>query len=329
MILSNLLKALAISTFAVVTNAAVNQLEEVVDFGINPTGVQMFVYKPTKIIHRPPLIVAIHYCTGTAQAYFDYTEYANFADKYGYYVVYPDAPDPGGCWDVNTNATLTHNGGGDSIAIASMIKYSIANYGVDPQRVYVTGTSSGAMMTNVLAGAYPDLFQAGAAFAGVPYACFAGPYAWNSDCSTGSISKTPQEWGDLVRGGDPGYKGPRPKMQIWQGTLDVGLDYKNFQQGINQWTNVFGYSTTPVQTIDNSPLTNWTRYIFGPKFQAISALGVDHNIPVQATDVLEWFGIIKPQPRWTQCGGRFWQGETICEEPYTCKVVNDYFSQCT
>jgi len=194
MVLSRLLKVFTFSALAAVANAAAGQIQEVTNFGTNPTGVQMFVYKPANVATKPPLIVAIHYCTGTAQAYFAGTQYATLADTYGYIVVYPDAPDPGGCWYVHSNATLTHNGGGDSIAIASMIKYSIANYGVDPNRVFVTGTSSGAMMTNVLAGAYPDLFQAGAAFAGVPYGCFAGPDAWSTACATGTISKTPQEW---------------------------------------------------------------------------------------------------------------------------------------
>ena len=42
-----------------------------------------------------------------------------------------------------------------------------------PDRVYVTGASSGGMMTNVLLGDYPDVFKAGAAFMGVPFGCFA------------------------------------------------------------------------------------------------------------------------------------------------------------
>ncbi|KAF8071627.1 acetyl xylan esterase [Lyophyllum atratum] len=307
MFFPSLLSALTVAGLAVVTNAAAGQLQQVTNFGTNPTGVQMFVYRPANVAATPDLIVAIHYCTGTAQAYFDGTEYANLADRYGFMVIYPDAPDPGGCWDVHTTETLTHNAGGDSLAIASMIRYAISTYKVNPGRVFVTGTSSGAMMTNVLAGAYPDLFQAGAAFAGVPYACFAGPDLWNTACATGSLNKTAQQWGDLVRSGYPGYTGPRPKMQIWQGTLDTGLDYKNFAEGIKQWTNVFGYSTTPVSTQQNSPRSNWTRTTYGSKFQAISASGVDHNIPVQANDVLAWFGIPTPAPaqqtHWGQCGG--------------------------
>ena len=50
-----------------------------------------------------------------------------------------------------------------------MVKYVESHYGGDPNRVYATGHSSGGMMTNVLLGAYPDVFKAGAAFAGVPF----------------------------------------------------------------------------------------------------------------------------------------------------------------
>jgi acetylxylan esterase len=194
MVFLSLLQICLFSSLLAVVNAAAGQLQQINNFGTNPTGVQMFVYKPSRLASPPPLIVALHYCTGTAQAYFGGTQYANLADSYGYIVIYPDAPDSGGCWDVHSNATLTHNGGGDSIAIASVIKYAIQTYGVDSKRVFITGTSSGAMMTNVMAGAYPDLFAAGAAFAGVPYGCFAGPNMWNNQCAGGTLSKTAQQW---------------------------------------------------------------------------------------------------------------------------------------
>jgi acetylxylan esterase len=178
--------------------AAAGSLQEVKNFGTNPTGVQMFVYKPARLANPPPLIVAIHYCSGTAPAYFSGTQWANRADTKGFIVVYPDAPDSGGCWDVHTTATLTHNGGGDSLGIISMVKYAIANYGVDASNVYVTGLSSGAMMTNVLLGAYPDVFKAGSALAGVPYGCFAGSGMWNNACANGQLIKTAAEWVSLL-----------------------------------------------------------------------------------------------------------------------------------
>jgi acetylxylan esterase len=251
----------------------------------------MFLYKPAKLASPPPLIVALHYCQGTAQAYFTGTQYANLADSRGFMVVYPDAPDPGGCWDVHTNATFTHNGGGDSIAIASMVRYAIANYGVDKSRVFVTGSSSGAMMTDVLMGAYPDLFAAGSASAGVPYGCFAGSGLWSVQCAHGELIKTAQQWGDLVRSGYPGYTGSRPRFQIWHGTADTTLYPQNFWEDIKQWTNVFGVSQTPTSNKTNDPLPGFSRANFGPNFQAILAQGVGHGLPTRENDVLAWFGL--------------------------------------
>jgi acetylxylan esterase len=179
--------------------------------GSNPNNVGLYVYKPKVLANPPPLIVAAHYCTGTAQAYYSSTKYAQLAETHGtllfaiiwndpdvgslgYYVIYPSAPRSGGCWDVNTNATLTHNGGSDSLGIVNAVRYAIANWGVDKTRVFATGSSSGAMMTSVLMGAYPDVFKAGAVDSGVGYACFEGDNAWNSQCSGGQLILTGQQW---------------------------------------------------------------------------------------------------------------------------------------
>ena len=118
-------------------------LQQVTNFGTNPTNVGMYVYKPTSVSSSPALIVAIHYCTGTAQAYFNGSPYAQLADQYGFIVIYPSSPNSGTCWDVSSKKSLTHDGGGDSTGIASMVAYSKTQYGVNPDQVFVTGSSSG------------------------------------------------------------------------------------------------------------------------------------------------------------------------------------------
>lgn len=120
------------------------------------------------------------------------------------------------------HTALTHNGGGDSQTIVNMVKYAVDKYGGDPDRVFTVGTSSGAMMTNVLIGAYPDVFKAGSVYSGVPDGCFyvagatatADPPGWNNDCANGQVSKTAQQWGDLVRSYYPTFNGTRPRMQM-------------------------------------------------------------------------------------------------------------------
>lgn len=67
-------KSLILATVISYALALSSSLQPVnVNFGSNPTNVQMFVYKPTSLATPTPLIVAMHYCTGTAQAYFSGT----------------------------------------------------------------------------------------------------------------------------------------------------------------------------------------------------------------------------------------------------------------
>ncbi|KAH6914435.1 acetyl xylan esterase [Coprinopsis sp. MPI-PUGE-AT-0042] len=357
---SSLLSKLVAVSLASGALAAVNQLQRISNFGTNPTGVAAHLYRPPNVVANPALILALHYCSGTGPAYFTGTQYANLADQLkSFIILYPSSPgEKGECWDVHTNATFTHNAGGDSLGVASAVRYTIANYGVDASRVFVTGSSSGGMMTQVMAGAYPDLFVAAASFAGVPYACFSGTSSWNGQCSGGQLSKTGQQWGDLVRSGYPGYTGRRPRVQIFHGTADTTLSYNNHKEAIKQWTNVFGYSETPQSTQQNSPVSGMVRSIYGPNFQAITANNVGHDLPTQERDVLAWFCLsgscqptgtqppgtttqppVSTQPpattqpgncaaKWGQCGGQGYTGPTCCASGSTCTKSNDWYSQC-
>ena len=267
--------------------AAAASLTQVTNFGTNPSGLNMYVYVPDNVAARPALLVAIHYCTGTASALFSgyFHDYVTAADQFGYVIVFPEATRSGQCFDVYSPQALTRGGGSDPVGIISMVNYAKSHYNVDPNRVYVSGVSSGAMMTNVMAAEYPDVFKAGAAFMGVPATCFAtgsSTNTWNSQCANGQISKTAQQWGDAARAMDPGYSGPYPRMQLWHGTADGTLNYNNFGEEIKQWTNLNGVSQTAVMT--DSPQSGWTRTRYGnntnqPPVEGISVSGAGHELP--------------------------------------------------
>ena len=216
--------------------ASAASLVQVTNFGSNPSSLQMYVYVPNSVTANPPILVALHQCTGSGPGFYSGTQFASLADQYGYIVIYPSVTRSGSCWDVSSSQALTRNGGSDPVGIMSMITYAEQHYGGNPSQVYVTGASSGAMMTNVMLGDYPDVFKAGAAFMGVPFGCFAGPGVdvWNSACAQGQITMTPQAWGNLVRAADPGYNGSRPRMQLWHGTADTTLNYANLNPGPGQ-----------------------------------------------------------------------------------------------
>ncbi|MET0237886.1 MAG: PHB depolymerase family esterase [Kibdelosporangium sp.] len=282
--------------------AAAASLTEITGFGTNPTNLRMHLYVPDAVAAKPAVLVAAHYCTGSGEAFYSGTEFARMADRYGFIVIYPTATRSSKCFDVSTSQALTHDGGSDPTGIVSMVRYVLQRHNGDAARVYVTGVSSGAMLTNVLLGSYPDVFKAGAAFAGVPFGCFAttDSSGWNSTCAQGNLIKTAQQWGDLVRAAYPGYTGPRPRMQLWHGTGDDTLRYPNFTEAIKQWTNVAGISQTPTTT--DSPQQSWTRtrYNSGSTVQveAISIQGGSHNIMANgmAQHVMDFFGLSGDEP---------------------------------
>jgi poly(hydroxyalkanoate) depolymerase family esterase len=247
--------------------------------------------------------VAVHYCGGSGPAFHSGTEFARLADQHGFIVVYPTVTRSSKCFDVYSQQALRRDGGSDPVGIKSMVDWAVANRAGDPGRVFVTGASSGAMMTNVLLADYPDVFKAGAAFSGVPATCFATtpPNEWNGDCAGGRIIKTPQQWGDLARNAFPGYTGPRPRIQLWHGTTDDILRYPNFGEAIKQWTNVHGLSQTPSFT--DSPQPNWTRTRYGgtdsmAPVEGISLQGVGHSLPMSgmAAMAIAFFGLSTGTP---------------------------------
>jgi endo-1,4-beta-xylanase len=267
--------------------AAAASLTQVTNFGTNPSNLNMYIYVPDRVAAQPALLVAIHYCQGSASALYSgyFHDYVTAADQYGYIIVFPEATRSGNCFDVYSPQALTRGGGSDPVGIMSMVNYTKQRYNVDPNRVFVSGVSSGAMMTNVMAAEYPDVFKASSAFMGVPATCFAtgsSTNTWNSQCSGGQTIKTAQQWGDAARAMDPGYSGAYPRMQLWHGTADPTLNYNNFGEEIKQWTNLKGVSQTPVMT--DSPQSGWTRTRYGSNItqapvEGISVAGAGHELP--------------------------------------------------
>ncbi len=297
------LSALVLALFLLAAAGNGASLKEITNFGDNPSNLKMFLYVPDNVKANPGILVGLHWCHGTADKYFSGNRYRILADQYGFIVIYPGCYRSDSCFDVHSPEALTHNGGSDPLGIISMINYVIQNNNADSTRVFVTGHSGGGMMTNVMAGSYPEVFNAASGSATVPFACFAGstsPDGWNDDCAKGKVTKTPQEWGDLVRAAYPGYTGPRPRMQLWHGAGDDVLYPVNFDEAIEQWTNVLGVSQTPTSTETNTPLSNYTRTRYTDNsgtvmVEAIKCLDVSqkHNIKLSEAEVIKFFGLDK------------------------------------
>ncbi|KAF2118091.1 Alpha/Beta hydrolase protein [Lophiotrema nucula] len=289
------------SLLATTTSVSAASLKQVTGFGTNPTGLQMYIYVPDKLAASPPVIVGLHPCGGSATQWFTGSGLQKYADQLGFIGIFAGTTKYSNCWDVQNAGSLTHGGQGDALGIVSMVNYTLAQYKGDAAKVFVTGGSSGAMMTNVMAGSYPDIFAGATAYSGTPFACFAGskgdptPMGANQTCAQGQIKRTAEEWGSLVKNAYPGYTGKRPKIQIVHGLADTLVRPATAYQALEQWGNVLGLTNTKNNTGASVPEGSaYTEVVYGDGTQVIGYLGqgVGHIAPPNPPVMLKFFGLM-------------------------------------
>jgi len=232
-------------------------LTPVSNFGPNPGALDMFEYAPDDLPAGSPLVVVLHGCTQQASGMVP-AGWNTLADKYKFAVIYAQQRSA----NQNLSCFSWYSAGdigrdmGEAQSIIEMVDNAIATRHVDPKRVYVTGLSAGAAMTAVMLAAYPDRFRAGSIMAGLPYKCASSV----SDTSGCQNPRTPQQWGDLVRGAFPSFTGPYPRVQIWHGSTDAVVPTANSTELVKQWTDVWGIDQTADATdmISNTTRTQYT-----------------------------------------------------------------------
>lgn len=229
--------------------AATSTLNQVSSFGSNPGGLQMYDYVPTSATSSAPLVVALHGCTQNATEYYDDSGWQQYADQWGFDLVFPQQTSTNNiedCFDWYTPSDDSR-GDGEAESIMQMVQYMESTYSIDASRVYITGLSAGGGMTSDMLADYPDVFAGGAIDSGLPAQCATSLTA-TSACEEGSVNDTAAQWGALAKNSDPGYSGPYPKVAIWQGTADYTVNDANATDEMEQWTNVWGISQTASST---------------------------------------------------------------------------------
>lgn len=254
---STLLRTTAASRPA---TAPSNHLTELTGFGSNPGALRMFTYTPKKLPRSPALVVVLHGCTQSAASYDLGAGWSTLADRYGFVVLLPEQTaqnNPKTCfnWFLPDDTARDR---GETLSIRQMIEKAVHAYGVDRDRVFVTGLSAGGAMTAAMLATYPEVFAAGAIIAGLPYGT-AGNVQQAFESMFQGRSQTASAWGDLVRGASP-HRGPWPRVSIWHGDADATVRPINADSLVQQWTNVHGIDVAPLKdTIDGYPRRVWRR----------------------------------------------------------------------
>ncbi|CAN5329741.1 hypothetical protein BH09PSE4_BH09PSE4_23230 [soil metagenome] len=118
------------------------------------------LYVPSGLAPGAPLLVMLHGCTQSPEDFAAGTQMNVPAEARGILVAYPAQSrnaNPQKCWNW-FSPPHQQRGQGEPAAIAAMTRELIAEYGVDPKRVFVAGLSAGGAAAAVMGEAYPDLF---------------------------------------------------------------------------------------------------------------------------------------------------------------------------
>jgi poly(hydroxyalkanoate) depolymerase family esterase len=274
-----------VSSFVVLASMIANAdaaLTPVSDFGSNPGALDMLEYVPANLPSGRPLVVVLHGCAQQAAA-MESAGWNALADKQQFAVIYAQqrsANQQLTCFTWYDSAD-TARGQGEAQSIVQMVDKAIAMHEIDPGRVYVTGVSAGGAMTAVMLATYPDRFRAGSVMAGLPYKC-ASDLGTAGACSSNG-GKTPQQWGDIVRGAYSGFGGAYPRVQIWHGSNDYTVATANATELVEQWTNVHGTDPT-ADTDEMIGTTRHTQFMLAgkPVVELYMVNGMGHAIAIGA-----------------------------------------------
>lgn len=221
------------------------------DFGANPGRLRLRIYLPAVPVHaRAPLIVLLHGCGQDAMGFAANTGWTALADRLGVPLLLPEQQEANNgqrCFQW-FQPDETRHGHGEAASIAAMVSAATSRFKSDPGRVFVAGLSAGGAMAATLLVAYPELFAAGAAFAGLPVGSATSPVQALARMAHAGPNLPPAEWVERARRAAPqGYAGPWPRLSIWHGDADQIVAPDNGRNLAAQWCALHRLPDTPTR----------------------------------------------------------------------------------
>jgi poly(hydroxyalkanoate) depolymerase family esterase len=221
------------------------------EFGANPGRLRLRIYLPAVPVHPDaPLIVLLHGCGQDAADFAADTGWTALADRLGVPLLLPEQQEANNrqrCFQWFQPGE-TERGHGEAASIAAMVSAATSRFKSDPRRVFVAGLSAGGAMAAAMLAAYPDLFAAGAVFAGLPVGTATSAVEALVRMASGSPDYPAPEWVERARRVAPqDYAWPWPRLSVWHGDADQIVAPDNGRKLAAQWCALHGLPDKPTR----------------------------------------------------------------------------------
>ena len=201
-----------------------------------------------------PLMVMLHGCRQDAEDFAVGTRMNVLAEREGFLVLYPEQPlgaNPLKCWNW-FEPTNQERGSGEPSIIAGATEKVIAEYDIDPDRVYVAGVSAGGAMTSIMGATYPDLYAAIGVHSGLEYKAADDNRASLAAQRAGGPDPDRQGYYAFLSAGAEARVLP---TLVFHGQDDPVVNVVNGHQTLSQWaqTNDYAYDGSDNEDITDEP----------------------------------------------------------------------------
>lgn len=286
-------------------------ITEVAEFGSNPGRLRMGLHVPSPApAPGAPLVVVLHGCGQSGGDFAREAGWIALSERLRLPLLLPEQSgdnNPNGCFNWFRPIDVTR-GRGEVLSIRQMAAEAVRRFRSDPRQVFVVGLSAGGALAAALLAAYPDVFAAGAAVAGLPVGCARTPAQAYGCMADGGPERTPLEWAARARAVGPArFRGPWPRISIWHGAQDRTVDRRNADNLVAQWTALHGFEGAAEQV--SAPFPGATRSVWGGARPAVEYWMLDtllHAFPAAPAPAVT--AALDPDPLASWAIGPFGRG---------------------
>jgi len=230
------------------------QFTELKSFNENPGNLAASYFVPK--VEHPNIVVLLHGCAQVGEELANKSGLFGLAKKHNFALLIPQQ-------SLNNNIKRCFNwyssddyakDKGENLSIKNMIltlKQQLGSEGI-----YIIGLSGGGAMASSMLVNYPELFNAGAVIAGIPFPCADGLITGIS-CMKNGPSQTADELSHLVNNSNPQQKN-WPKLSVWTGKDDVIVNPLNSITLAQHWAGLAKITATKgVKNETGYTITTW------------------------------------------------------------------------